>query len=435
MKNKELINVSFKHLRRKENIIFIGIISLLIVILFILLTILNFGLTYKNIINKKSVEARTLIVFKDNKTEKQLDSISDIEHVVINVSDKYQNGYPFDSKEFETKELTGDIVLMPLFSNEDVMISAGRNINNKYEVLIPNKFYPHALFDKTGKDIIYMNQMLDGKSLIGKTITTYSEKDRPYRSILLEDDEYDKLYNEWVAKRKYITFTIVGTYDTSISLKEKDQIYGKVELIDELKSDIRGSTSGCDMEGVCEEKIAIYENRMIIVDEYKNLKEVENKLTELGFTYNELLYFDEVIFILLLSLPICIGLIFFIITITLLRNFIVKKIFTHKKDIGLLEVIGYSNKEITTIHIVENILLVIISTTISMIMFFIIELILKQYMHLFHEMEFYSLGFDIPYIYILLLLIVLFVLVIIIVKRYIDYLLKKNIVDLIGEEL
>nr|MCR5483547.1 hypothetical protein [Bacilli bacterium] len=68
------------------------------------------------------------------------------------------------------------------------------------------------------------------------------------------------------------------------------------------------------MEGVCEEKIAIYENRMIIVDEYKNLKEVENKLTELGFTYNELLYFDEVIFILLLSLPICIGLIFFIIT-------------------------------------------------------------------------------------------------------------------------
>ena len=64
MKGNSVYEISYKHLKEKRNIIFSIIIILLIIILYITSTIINFALQYQDNINKKPVNARTLIVSK-----------------------------------------------------------------------------------------------------------------------------------------------------------------------------------------------------------------------------------------------------------------------------------------------------------------------------------------------------------------------------------
>ena len=88
MKGNSLNEISLKHLFKKDNTLFIIIITILILIIYVLLTITNVVIEYYYNTNKYNFLARTLIVEKEDKTEKELDSISNIDHVVVNVSDK-----------------------------------------------------------------------------------------------------------------------------------------------------------------------------------------------------------------------------------------------------------------------------------------------------------------------------------------------------------
>ena len=431
MNNNSIINISFKHLKRKENIIFSIIITILILILLVVLTVLNFGLNLDDMINKKTLLTRTLVVSKENHSEEELDSISNIKHVRTNVSELYYNGWWTYVSEFDFEENKGCIDIQPLFSNDDIKIINGRNINNEYEILVPTKFYPYSLMNDYGESKLYEDRIINGKSLIGKTITVLSDKDEPMKTYLMSDEEYEKEHREWNEKRENITLTIVGTYDSGMYFKEKDTVYADYKLIDELKNCQNMYTLSINNDGSYEENFSYLDGRMIIVDEFKNIEYVKKELERLGFDYSISFDFDKGMILLLTNLPICIGLIIFIITI--IRNFIVKKMYKNKKEIGLLEILGFNNKKIMKLYLYENITLILLSIIVSFVLYLVIIFEIIKYFSIFQELYYDSLTFNIPYLYIIILIIVLVIFIIKLIKKLINKLTKYEIVKLIGD--
>ena len=139
MKGNSIYEISYKHLKEKRNIIFSIIIVLLIIVLYITSTIINFALQYQNNINKKSLNARTLIVERGSKTDEELNQISNINHVVLNVSDKYRAQFPVSAEEFDEKDIKGNIVFNPLLINNGIKIIA--NIITMDFLLITDSLY------------------------------------------------------------------------------------------------------------------------------------------------------------------------------------------------------------------------------------------------------------------------------------------------------
>lgn len=435
MKGNSVYEISYKHLKEKRNIIFSIIIILLIIILYITSTIINFALQYQDNINKKSLNARTLIVSKGVKSDEELNQISNINHVVLNISDKYRSQFPASVEEFDEKDIKGNIVFNPLLINDGIKIVNGRTIESDYEILIPEEFYPHGDFNDYGEDVIYLDKMIKGKDLIGKSIKVYSEREHPRKSVNQSWSEYDELYNKWIETRTPISLTIVGTYDSSVNLLEKNTCFMSLKMFDNVKSDINGGTASCNQDNVCTEEWFEYVDRMIVVDEYKNLDYVIEELKKMNFSYYPVLNFDMGTFRMLVSIPICVGLIISIISITLIRNFIAKKLYNKKKEIGLLKTLGFDNDQIINIYTKENNILLSGCFIIGFIVYMILVKTIKYYIYVAAELEYYSMNIEIPFIYILLLIALLILFSNYVLKKRLKKYLDFNASDLIGDRI
>ena len=207
MKGNSLNEISLKHLFKKDNTLFIIIITILILIIYVLLTITNVVIEYYYNTNKYNFLARTLIVEKEDKTEKELDSISNINHVVVNVSDKYYNSYYTNIYEKEHSSLA----INSIINQDDLKIVKGRSPKNINEIVIPIKFCPYDVFH------IKKENFMDGNDLIGKTFTVKSDK-----SVTYDMNHDDPKYEEMMDNREKVTLTVVGTYDSTINLVESN---------------------------------------------------------------------------------------------------------------------------------------------------------------------------------------------------------------------
>ena len=121
-----MYKTSLKHLKSKENIIFLMITVLIFLALYILLTIAYFVIDYQRDLQKYSVDSRSLIVYNDNKNEQQLDEINNISHVIVNVSDKYYNPFYTTLEEFTTGDEQGYGSIKAMLTKDDVKIIKGR---------------------------------------------------------------------------------------------------------------------------------------------------------------------------------------------------------------------------------------------------------------------------------------------------------------------
>ena len=434
MKGNSIIEISLKHLKRKENIIFGLIITLLIVILFVLITIINFSINYKKENNQYNILARTFTVSGENKTKEELDSISNIPHIVVNVSEFYRNPCYQDVKEFDDGNLLGYIATKALILKNSLKIVDGRNIKTDNEMLIPTKFYPHAELNSIDDNKVHTNKMLNGKDLIGKTITLYSERNYPDKPLSMSDDEYNELWEQWKANRKAITFTIVGTYDTKEQLDERNTVYVSMKALDQLKNETRGSTAGLDADGTERYTTLYYTDRMIIVDDYKNLELVQEKLTDLGFQCNTVFGYDEEVLTLIIYLPLFISLIILVMTLILIKNFISKKFNNICYELGLLKTLGFNNKHIIKIELYENLFITAICFIGAFIIFALTFLIIKNTLPFFASAEFYSITIKIPFIYLIMLSLFVLAYIFFLNKILINKHLKYNASELLKED-
>lgn len=433
MKNDFLKEISLKHLFRKENIIFSIIIISLIIIILILITIIYFAINFKRMNDTLNITARTLIVNKGNKSEEELDSIKNINHVAICVSDLYRNPLYEDLPEYDEENNKGYIQASALLSKDSLKIVDGRMIENDNEMLIPNRFYPHSEYDNNMDEIVLLDKIIDGKDLIGKTITLSSQKGHPVKQGKISEDEYQKLWQEWYNNREKITFTIVGTFDPQVSMIEKNMTYISMDSFKKLKNEVSGSSGHEDIYGNYHNEVFYYTGRMVIADKYENLDYIKKELEEQGFAYDNILEYDYATLLLITSVPIAIGLVILIITICLIRNYISKKYKNRTNELGLYKTLGYKNKEIKQIELYENILLFIISIIVGSILYIITIEVLKVKVPFLTMLEFYSTKITIPYFYLLLFFAFMLLYVKYISNKICNKYLKHNASDLLKE--
>ena len=445
MKNSSFLEISLKHLKRKENIVYGLIFIILVVILFLILSFINLIIGYRRDSNKYDILARTILVQNEH-TNQDFDKINTIKHVKINVTDKYYYQFSVLAKEFDVENSKGEIRVKAVVEKDTLKIVDGRSIQNDKEILIPSIFYPHGPFTDDGKEIIIKENFIDGKNLIGKEIEIASSKDYPFRFLYPEYNSSDPREEEILRKKweeeilkpylekqtKYL-YKIVGTYDSTYNMSERNIVFVSMKDLDDIKNEIKGGTSDTDENGTFVFNPDKYDDRMIIVDNYKNVEYVSEELTKMGFINSTVRSYDDIQYKLLTYLPLSVAIIVLFVAIKLIKKFISKKYNNIHYELGIFKTLGYNNNQITKIELYENIAITIIGIIVSFILFLIAFNVIIKIVPIFIETEYYSVTIRVPYLYISIFIIGIFLYVIYINKRISGKHLKQNTCELLKE--
>lgn len=431
MNNNSVKEISLKRLKQKDNIIFGIFMVLLMIILYILLTIVYFAIKYKSDTYKYNINSRIIIVENKNidndiLSKEVLDSLSSIEHVIMNISEKYYNGFYQKISEFNINGLDGDVTFNAIYDKNMIKIYHGKIATKDNEVVIPINFYPTANDDQIDRD-----KIVKGDQLIGKTINIYSDK------YLFEYDENDKEKQKehekiWNSREKN-EFKIVGTYESELGMYSRNTCFVTKNAIDKLKPNHNGSDVEIIVGGD-----SIYTSReygrMLVIDKYKNVEKVHKYLIDNNYSAYPVFSFDETEYKLILYIPIVTSIIVLIILFIIIRYLINKKIKTNYNYIGLLETFGFNEKEIEKIFKFEILYLISFCFVISFIIYSLLFLIMNKYSYIFKYVDYYGSIIKMPYIYIIVLCIILCIFIVFVNKKCIKKCLKNSIINLLNGE-
>lgn len=428
MKGNSLSEISLKHLIRKENIIYGLIITFLVVILFIALTAINFIINYRIDTYKYNIMSRIILVSgnsiteNSNKTKEELDMITNFDNVELNISELYYNpSYQFVS-ELDNGDLKGYIQVNAILGDDTIKIINGRLPKNENEIVVPVEFYPH------GEDNIGKNKIINGKKMIGESITLYSEKG--YFYINPNDKENTK---NWYNNREKIEFKIVGTYNSELGMYQRNTCFTTKKAIQNLKAE-HASSSGNELPNGTVEYTPNEYGRMIVVDKFKNVEKVSDFLTEQNYENHIVMSIDELEYGALISIPLVISIIILIITFILIKSFVSKKIRNNKEYLGLLKVLGFDNKKIKKIILYENLLVILISIILALILYVILFAIISDMSSILARIDYFSVTIQKPYLYILITSIIFSLYVYVNNNKLSNKYLSKNISELMKDD-
>lgn len=406
MKNNYILNISIKHLFKKENILYGIITTILITIIFVLLTIVNFVLNYVSDTMKYNVLYRTILVNVNDESKEKLDSISNINHVAGNYNSKYYYGYSSLIPEFNKNNNNAVISLFAILEENEIKIIDGKMPTNDNEIVVPVNFYPYSDYNYNS-DI--KDKMIKGTDLIGKNLELYSEKGKPIISSNTEN--YSQIMEEWQKNRIKYSYVIVGTYDSVLAMSERNQCYTTISGLDKLNPiGVVSFNSQNDTETM----------RIIRVDNYKNISYVKNELNKQDFSFSNAFEFDYNDIKMTFLIPLIISTILILQIIILIYNFVSKKFKKRYKKIGILKVLGYQNKMIEKIELLENIIVFMISTFISILIYLAILFIITN--NFLGELDYYSVKIKIPFIFMSVIILLL-----LIYTYLINHFISKNI--------
>ena len=342
MNFKNVIYIVKRKIVNIEDIIIILICSLLLIAIFACFTICYLGLNMEKMAYSYD-EAKMLIISK-YKSEDDYNLLKNIEH--INVIDNYKYAYGVSVLVPELDNaLLGEITIRP-YLYDRFEITSGRTLEKKNEMICPENFYPHSLYIQEQNDIVekyYPNNMINSKSLLNKTY-----------DIKVKDAEYN--------------YELVGTYKNMYGV-DVDTCFVLKETFDEIKDNIDYCTLDDNSgEEVCYE----YNNLMVLVDDYKNMNYVSEKLNEYGYSSSETFIFDDELLLTITYTPIFIALIIIIITITIIYNYYSKKSVIETYNYALLKSIGYNNSQISKVYVYKSLFSIVISLVLSIISYIVI---------------------------------------------------------------
>lgn len=398
---KEQLFIIRNWLFEKKNIVLVSVLIIIFLILITCLTIIQLSIDNKReILN--SVDERTYkIVHKvieddvNHKivdiefTEEQIELLKNVKHVESVVNEKYQTGSRIKVPSFDKGSEEGILYLKALLNYDDIKVKNGNALENKYELVCSNIFYPHE-FDNQ----IYSNLFVSNGKFIGKTIKVISSN---------ED------LNE-----KEITLKIVGSYENKY-METANTCYTDVETYDEISSKYDGWFESYDENGNLIE-IEYIENYdyFVVIDSKDNVSFVLEELKNLNFEFYPYSYTDFTFLNSLFIIPLFVSVAVIVLTFFILYNFISKKNINRLNNVGILKAIGYDEKDIISLIFKENVILVIISFIISLFIYFVVLNYLTY--TLLAEITYNSAVLDVPYILIIILLVLFIYIVYLIIK-------------------
>lgn len=334
----------------KRNIVLIIVLTIIFLIIFTCLTTIQFSVENKREALNSEIGRTYLVDYKDG-DQLLLEKLKEINHIELIKNSKYYSGnYFIVSDFFEYGE--GEVYIKALVSQDDVRIKHGKNVEDKYDLICSNTFYPFSL-----EEGINSSLFLSSKDILNKKIKINSNN---------ED-----------LNKKEITLNIVGTYKNKF-MEESNTCYTNIETYDEIASKYNGYGESYDEEGnLIERTYSEYDGYFIRIDDKKNIEEVLTKLSNMEIWHSAAFILDEGFLAILYFIPLFIGIIVIILTIAILYSFINKKINNRIHSIGILKAIGYNNETIIKLNINENIIVIIVSGIIAFVPYLIVLNYLK----------------------------------------------------------
>ena len=290
---------------------------------------------------------RTIVVNVDNNNRE--DIIENIEKAKIKEVKKIFDSYnslisTLDIEESEIPHISNSeisnasISAYANYSELNYKITNGRDIINENEIVCPSKFYPNILHDS--KDIINLNEYL------GKKINvSYSKKYFPIQG----ESKILKTYKE--------SFILVGTYDIEDLLTDLDTCFISANVVKTINEKVTPVYEDKNIE----EKTKSDMDIVILVDKYENIDKVLSKIQKLGYTAQKQYEIDLELYLLFKEILkyVCLGI--SIVSIIIVYLFIKNILNECKDNIKLFKLIGYNNKKIKSIFILEYLILTLVA--------------------------------------------------------------------------
>ena len=349
MKFNDMLKISLLNI--KSNKFKCLIYTLIILFLYLLLTITFSGTDSIFKFFDKYLNAnymfRTIVVNVDNNNRE--DIIENIEKAKIKEVKKIFASYnslisTLDIEESEIPHISkseisnASISAYANYSELNYKITNGRDIINENEIVCPSKFYPNILHDS--KDIINLNEYL------GKKINvSYSKKYFPIQG----ESKILKTYKE--------SFILVGTYDIEDLLTDLDTCFISANVVKTINEKVTPVYEDKNIE----EKTKSDMDIVILVDKYENIDKVLSKIQKLGYTAQKQYEIDLELYLLFKEILkyVCLGI--SIVSIIIVYLFIKNILNECKDNIKLFKLIGYNNKKIKSIFILEYLILTLVA--------------------------------------------------------------------------
>ena len=290
---------------------------------------------------------RTIVVNVDNNNRE--DIIENIEKAKIKEVKKIFASYnslisTLDIEESEIPHISkseisnASISAYANYSELNYKITNGRDIINENEIVCSSKFYPNILHDS--KDIINLNEYL------GKKINvSYSKKYFPIQG----ESKILKTYKE--------SFILVGTYDIEDLLTDLDTCFISANVVKTINEKVTPVYEDKNIE----EKTKSDMDIVILVDKYENIDKVLSKIQKLCYTAQKQYEIDLELYLLFKEILkyVCLGI--SIVSIIIVYLFIKNILNECKDNIKLFKLIGYNNKKIKSIFILEYLILTLVA--------------------------------------------------------------------------
>lgn len=353
---------SLKHNRKKNSILFIPLIVMLVILF--LVNVIQYSTN--NYINKigKSLELRTIsgIEYVPSKYEETKNEIEKIEHVewIYNQEEERIFSVLF-CNQFSDETKDGSVAIFPATEKvfPELIHGIGLQNSDEYVAIIPSRIYADSEF-RSVNNIVREDEYLNGCDFLGKEITICNTDNSILKS-----------------------FKVIGIYDSQ-SNNQNSNIYIPAKIVKEINKEIEYNPG--------------YFRLNVVVDNISNIEYVEQemsdknliqrtaistKLNESGYANADTLSGNissvtsitresqKIIKNIIMGLLILETAVFII--LLLVTNY--NKTYISNIDMGLMKIEGYTNKDIQRITIIENALVCIIGIIVALIVTLLIVML------------------------------------------------------------
>ena len=378
MKINKIFSISIQKLKQdfKRNLIII-IPIIVITILLLILNMIQFSIdTYIDSI-RNNIELRSIsgISYNESNYQEVIEKLEKIEHISIIVDLYERRVFAIQTcNELKSDTMDGNINIQPANSLICPDVISGRKINDtdKYVIVLPDNLYASSIVLEYDEEVDYIHT----EDLLGQTIT-----------IKFEVDETTKTEK---------TFEVIGIYDSK-KYNDVSTSYVPKSVIKEINTELEYEPSDPNMY-----------NMQIVVDDIDNLEYVEKELHKQNLintssiekeasNYNEASTYENHLasvthieistqnILKKIELFLIISSIVAFIVLLIVTN--INKAFLEKRELGIMKIEGYTNKNILIIKIIENFFVSLISIIISIIIFKVVILILNAIASYLIEIE------------------------------------------------